>query len=54
MTMLAAFANGLAKGFGAFGWCLAFLGGWAAVLAIFATIGTILRAVCGKEEDEDD
>jgi len=52
--MIDQFIAGIGRGFGAFGWCLSFIGGWVAVLAIFATVGTILRAICGKEEDEDD
>lgn len=51
--MLESFVNGIAGGFSAFGWCIAFIGGWLAVLVVFVIISTILRAAFGKEEDDE-
>lgn len=52
--MIESFVAGIARGFGAFGWCLAFLGGWAAVLIVFAVIAVLLRIISGEVDSDDE
>lgn len=52
--MLDTFISGIARGFGAFGWCIAFIGGWSAIAVIFAVVSAILRHVTGADRDDED
>lgn len=52
--MIDQFIAGIERGFGAFGWCLSFIGGWVAVAAVLITISAIIGAFHGDEEEDDD
>lgn len=52
--MIDQFIAGIGRGFGAFGWCLSFIGGWVAVAAVLITISAIIGAFHGDDEEDDD
>lgn len=52
--MIETFLEGIERGFGAFGWCLAFLGGWIAVAALLITVGAAAGLFNGEEGEDDD
>ena len=52
--MIDQFIAGIGRGFGAFGWCLSFIGGWVAVTAVLITISAIIGAFHGDDEENDE
>lgn len=52
--MIDQFIAGIGRGFGAFGWCLSFIGGWVAVAAVLITASAIVMALRGNDGGEDD